>query len=454
MVNGMKRLFFLIVGLVLVGWLLPLPASAGMPPKKTLPAQPGLTVIWGDQVAALLGASPDKMRLLAVDEDGQSRLIPFQIDERDDAGLYVLANASNKLRMKVHDRDLDDGKLDENDEIVFRTDDSGGKALEDERFFGAVRVLEIELTDGGKKAWVYLALYEEKVPTASDERAISYQRSAGLVKTALYEVGYASKSRELMPVSLRLTGGDGLGVLDRAKFRLHWPPPDGEALCIAESHFRNLPGGDKLGPLRLIRRSEHLIVVPGLAEFPLEIDTLFTPTTISLQGFLTVPPNVADAKEVTLTIGLDMTSAASPMTLVLPQDRWTVDGRRQPEEPVQALASPPWLAYVGHGMTFFFFADATTGERVKKQLLYTDDVRAEAGPDGEPGAFGQALMQFDLKAVDETIIALNAHLVFFPGDFAKAQPEQARRAVYGTPQLSVTEVFGPLPEWPEESLEP
>lgn len=449
----MKRLFLLIAGFLLFGVFAVSPVLGGMPPKKTLPAQTGLTVIWGDQVEGLLGAAPDKLRMFTVDEGGQPRIIPFQIDERDDAGLYVLEGASDKLRLKVRDRDLDDGKLDENDEIVFRTDDGGGKALEEERFHDAARVQEIELTENGKKAWVYLALFDSQAPAANPERLIQYQRSGEVVKTALYEVGYPAGGRELMPVSLRFTGGDSLAVLDRAKFRLDWQPSDGEALHVAESHLRNVTGGEKLGPLRLIRRSEHLIIVPGLAEIPLEIDAVFTPTTISLQGFLTVPPNVTDAKDVTLSLGLDMTSAASPMTLVLPQGRWTVDGRRQPEEPRQAIAPPSWLAYVGHGMTLFFFADAMTGEPARKKLCYTDDVQVDVGPDGEPGAFGQTLLRFDLKAVDDTVLAINAHLVFFRGDFDKTLPEQARHAVYGTPQLSVIELIGPLPEELEEEPE-
>ncbi|HUT52759.1 MAG TPA: hypothetical protein VM658_05155 [bacterium] len=120
-------------------------------------------IIVGAQAPALNGADISALSL-AASHDGRLTAIPMQVDEVRD-GEHVFAWVSPKGREKgLHDRDVDNGRLDADDEIVFMARDLGPRA-EPVQETGAAKAVELSVTDpaSGRTAYAYLLL-NSKLP--------------------------------------------------------------------------------------------------------------------------------------------------------------------------------------------------------------------------------------------------------------------------------------------------
>ncbi len=178
-------------------------------------------VIKGEQLPAFLGSTEDRMRVFAK-RDGKLRPIPYQMDERNQWGEFVLHDGKRVVP------DEDDGAYDENDELVFLTRDLGAKAPKGEWPTGTKEAFEVEVTDPltSDKAYAYVMLYEtaSAAPAPSTVDYVRYEeKGGGLIRATNYEIGWLKSSSGLDYNHLLVTkeaGGDDVNHFDKLKIRV------------------------------------------------------------------------------------------------------------------------------------------------------------------------------------------------------------------------------------------
>ncbi|MDA8139227.1 MAG: hypothetical protein M0036_11305 [Desulfobacteraceae bacterium] len=150
-------------------------------------------------------------------KDNQLRPIPFQIDEKNKDGQFVLAHGKKAAPDE-------DPAFDDNDELVFMAMDTGDR-LSDQTLLpsGFKACAELAVTDPVTQAtaWVYLAVFDSP-PEKSSIDYVAYGDGGSSFRTRNYSVGFddghpvgASKYAFEKGV-----GGDGDNFIDRIKVRV------------------------------------------------------------------------------------------------------------------------------------------------------------------------------------------------------------------------------------------
>lgn len=202
---------------------------------------------------ALLSGLPTRdtagYRLYSV-QQGHLSPIPFQFDERDNAGEIVFSEAAAKNEFR----------LDENDELVFMAKDTGDRIAAELVPATSDAAVEIEVTDPVTRArgWAYLLHFSESVPPFSPVTYARFDAEANQAQALFYRVDYYP-GRNFF-TGLRITpaaGGTDENILVRMNLRVHptfslllttWSP------LFTEEDFSVLVDGVKNGPVRAIRR--------------------------------------------------------------------------------------------------------------------------------------------------------------------------------------------------------
>ncbi|UCE38804.1 MAG: hypothetical protein JSW00_06155, partial [Thermoplasmata archaeon] len=123
---------------------------------KTLDRYDEPVVVTGNQVSDLIGTRVNDLDVFSIDNDivvyawdgtnGLWKQIPYQVDERNPiTGSWAVNNANSVL--------------DDNDEIVFMSQDTGDRASSNEWVIGCdAPRYEVEVTDpdSGQKGWAYI----------------------------------------------------------------------------------------------------------------------------------------------------------------------------------------------------------------------------------------------------------------------------------------------------------
>jgi len=138
--------------------------------EKTMTRTQDFIVIHGAKIKKNLNKKIDTLSLLAK-VNGKIEPIPFQVDEINEDGEWVLPQFPpymEKSSYKV-DKDDDDGHLDENDELVFMIRDAGDRITETEYSEVAQTVDEIMLVDPVEdgRSWVYLCSFSSDPPSGA-----------------------------------------------------------------------------------------------------------------------------------------------------------------------------------------------------------------------------------------------------------------------------------------------
>jgi hypothetical protein len=143
-------------------------SAASSPEKAEGLFAESAVIIPGAQAPALLDADISRLSLAAV-RGGRLTAVPFQVDEVRD-GERVFAWVSPEGRKKgLHDSDVDKGRLDADDELVFMARDLGPRA-EWAQETSADKAVEIAVTDpvSGGTRYAYLLLNGKLPPCARD----------------------------------------------------------------------------------------------------------------------------------------------------------------------------------------------------------------------------------------------------------------------------------------------
>ncbi len=202
--------------------VLALPVSAEE--TKSLDRTEDLVVLTGAELAKLKGVPSDLIRVYA-SKDGDLLPIPFQVDERTPELEYCWRTGPDPVK------DVDDGRLDEDDEVALSVADSGDRTTK--TVAGATARVEIELEDpaNGRKAWVYVLAFDDKssAPPPRSERhhveIVAGKPGGARIRTQHFEVAsVGSAGLTGRPTGIRLRGPDGATgpevVKDAARFKL------------------------------------------------------------------------------------------------------------------------------------------------------------------------------------------------------------------------------------------
>lgn len=222
---------------------------------KTLTRENDPLVLPGDLVSLFHGLPIHHLRLLA--HDGRRlAVIPFQIDERDPEGNFILTGGQSA------GTDIDNGRFDYNDEVVWLAKDTGSRAPREEWAAIGDRGAEIAIVDpkdASQKGWVYLIHVPENPPRLSPKDYVSYAPGKELVRSDYYTLKYMKGSPFYMDIMCpEAAGGNGEDFFDRVKVRLSV-----EAffhlihITKSEEDFKSFVIGWKDGPVRVLRKVEN-----------------------------------------------------------------------------------------------------------------------------------------------------------------------------------------------------
>ncbi|MFQ5458761.1 MAG: hypothetical protein ACE5FC_09985 [Myxococcota bacterium] len=276
-------------------------ATPGTAPAAYFSRHADPVVIKGEQLPSFLESTEGMMRVFAK-RGGKLQPIPYQMDERNQWGEFVL----HKGKRVVPDEDK--GQYDENDELVFLTRDLGEKAAKSEWPSGAKEAFEVEVTDPltSDKAYAYVVLYESEAaaPPPSTVDYVTYtEQGEGLIRAMNYEIGWLKTKSGLDYNHLVVTkeaGGDDVNHFDRLKIRVLQNIRRFLTLGLSprldrtEENFLVKLYGYRDGPVRALRVSKvnlqlvwklpapgatvNYVFYPEWMEIPVPINLPFKPT--------------------------------------------------------------------------------------------------------------------------------------------------------------------------------
>jgi hypothetical protein len=199
-------------------------------------------ILTGGQLPLVLGAPLDELYAYAYDGDAWAQ-IPFQIDEVDASGVYTVEN----------------GLLDENDELVFMAMDLGVQAdpltwIEDadSRNYSRYQVGVANPLNLAEQGWVYVYRSTTLAPGFADY--VDWDEANDRVLAGTYIAGFAPGVHPGLD-SLELNGS-GIDSVDRSKIRIEatcWLGPIPVSVTLTEEDLSDqsdaMPDID--GPVRV-----------------------------------------------------------------------------------------------------------------------------------------------------------------------------------------------------------
>jgi len=335
-----------------------------------------------------------QLRLLAFRE-GRPAPIPFQIDERTPAGEYVMTRPAG-----VQDRD--DGRLDDNDELVFMARDAGDRGDPKAGGLSPTGWDEIELTDPltGKRAYAYLAFFPSDPPPLSPVSYMQYRETPGSdeLATPYYTLRFPKNNVFIRDIMIHpAAGGNGQDFMDRIKMRLavkvlagHW------SVDRTEENFVSQVLGVARGPVRVIRQTDtRLKIFLNLKSPSAVVNGSFYPCSFQFPSMLSLPFRMdLVASDAVIRQGWDLNRAALDMKFYsnLNPRPVTYDGKMDPAE--VELANNPntlyWALGTGPPGTFMFKGVWDESSPLRVRLYYEDDLSRLEPPEEDPGVMGFA----------------------------------------------------------------
>jgi len=335
-----------------------------------------------------LGGTPlARLGLLAFHQ-GQPAPVPFQMDERRGRKLALPGGPEPTADDKP-------GVLDADDLLVFMACDAGeqasaaqlARALEEAGAGAVWRELRIEDPVDHARGFVYLVSAEH--PPATGRRYVAYVPAGDLVESARYRIGLVNALPTYFVLATGATLGpnliDGLRLRAEATLRAdlaHW--------TLDEQHGRHQLIAWKAGPVRVVRRSRHQVVIglgihltAGIAH------TYFYPQHVYGPGSLKLPfsPGIL-FRDISAYGGVDGRDLRGWRYFApgAPPDGFAVDGHMDERESAFA-SSGEWfvLAHGSDALLFVTRMSENLRRGVTLSLVYRDDAARPSPPEDSPG---------------------------------------------------------------------
>ena len=341
----------------------------------------------GSQLRRLGGTPLGRLGVVA-SRRGRLAPIPFQVDERRGRKLALPGGAEPTTDDKP-------GVLDADDLVVFMACDAGEQrsVAQLEEALGAAgagaawRELRIEDPLRHASGFVYVVAAER--PPATDARYVGYEPAGDLVRTARFRIGMVNA----LPIYFALASGTGVGpnLIDGLRLRAeatlradlaHWK------LNEQQGHHELIAW--KAGPVRLIRRSRHEVVVGlGIHLTAAVAHTYFYPRHVYGPGSLKLPfsPGIL-FREIRAYGGVDGRDLRgwryhAPGT---PAKGFLVDGHMDEVER-EFSAAGEWfvLAHQDDAIMFVTRMSENLRSAISLGLVYRDDASRPNSPESVPG---------------------------------------------------------------------
>lgn len=354
----------------------------------TEPSDPRLTqtlarmydpvITTGDETD-LLGEPIANYGLYAI-KDGIMLQVPFQIDERDEDGLFVLTEGKNPTT------DGDNGLFDENDELVFMARDAGDRLFDKEMLpEGRKAVSELEITDPltDGTAWAYLIAFGYPQQPPADY--VVYNPGCQMISTAYYSAGFdpayaASPADYTFKEGL---DGNGEDFLDRAKVRITMRAL-GITLHRSEEDIKVEEIGYIDGPIRVVVYNRTLTpLLLGIPASNTKQYSYFYDMHANF-GFAAAFPLKPGYFRVTIiddfkdAIGWTFYNSNNP-------EGHVIDGNTGPADNSLDRSPWKWSALTNGAQSFWSRWKAPEGSPVKASLYFNDDMNAEDDQENDPG---------------------------------------------------------------------
>jgi len=374
----------------------PPPSALQDEDRKSMTRTTDFIVIHGKQLPGMLGKKINTLSLLSGIGD-RVVPIPFQVDEINSEGEWILPEippeAGRRARRTEHDDDQ--GRLDENDQLVFMIRDSGDRIPVAAYPSEARTVEEITLTDsmGTGRSWVYLASFASR-PPVSDRDYVSYRPDHNLLVSVNYELGFSKE----VPISWSHLSFQGApNMIDRLKIRFE-TKIFGIRYRRNETHFKSHISSYKDGNVRVIRRVRSSIKINRLLRTPsASSESIYYDNAIVIPFRAKVPVSLKSLMGIISDMktrgGADMQNLHGWTLRVNTDERWlTVDGTMDETEQSVKGDGATWFVLSGPPGAYLCRIildrkwDGTPQELlITTSFYYVDDDQAPDPPEHVPG---------------------------------------------------------------------
>ena len=378
-------------------------------------------------IPGFLGEPIEQCRLYAV-HNHEFAPIPFQIDEVDSKGLYVLPNGKrpNRDRGKREGRREREGQIDENDEILFMARDLGDRALEPTLPPGLVRNAEIEVVDPltKGKGWAYLLSFPDP-PAPSSVDYVRFAPEEDRIYADFFTLGYSPLNDLVYTDYLSVTpaaGGNGKNLIDRMNIRF-----TASILLRSltfsrhEDDFTSEIIAYKDGAVRVMRRvGNHMRLVFGIKSPEVIAYSVYYRNAIESPNTFHLPFDMRTyVKSVEFYGGTDYRSNCAGMTFYTSDapNGVVVDGRMSDREKELDRSEYEWTVLAGPQGAMMSRLDLSPsfGVVMGKKLHYLDDGSALNPPESEPGLLPYiGYIPTNLLDLKKGTYYYNVHIYFPP----------------------------------------
>ncbi len=377
---------------------------------KTITRVEDFVVIKGEKIVENFGKAISSMALIAKIE-GKIQPIPFQIDEINKKGQWVLPELPPESKSSKRDKDEDKGCVDKNDELVFMIRDAGDRIAPAGYPEKALAVDEITLTDPEDKgrAWVYLCSFSCP-PPVSDKDYVTYYVEKNRVRSNNFELGFSKE----VPFSwdhLCFIGQPNMFDRLKVRFRLKLL---GYVMKKDETDFTSHLSSYKDGPIRVIRRVRSAVRMNRILKTPSAAsETLYYDNAIVMPYRVKVPIDLQIIKKylglgfIKIRGGVDMQNLHGwQLCTDLGSECFDIDGKMDANEEAIAEKEVRWAVLQGPPGGFFFriildrTPDGSPQELpMRTAFYYMDNDDLPEGPEFVPGQspnFGWWFHDFEL----------------------------------------------------------
>lgn len=308
-------------------------SDAAIPPAIDCSATDQLVVLSGAALAPLLGTPVRQLSLFKASAAGLTP-IAFQVDRRDAQGRYIIEEADIA--------GLGDAILEFDDEVVFLAADTGVRLSDTSHLSKTLPLVEIRLGDaaGLPTGWLYVSVSGDP-QTAGGNRHVQYDPASDTVTGAAYQLTFNRRLPFLVD-TFRWKSGDSGGwspdVIDTMKIRHHGRFLGFIPFRRTQRDYTSRLSGTKIGPLRVIRRTENRIRMLWHLKTPaVYIDYVMMPGGFVMDTVIDIPFDVglffSDVETLT-SVDLDGDPALPRFTIQAPGYRpaLVIDGHMSSEK--------------------------------------------------------------------------------------------------------------------------
>ncbi len=362
---------------------------------RTMSRTADFIIVHGRETKNNLHKKSDLMTLFAA-IDGVVQPVPFQVDEINEEGIRVLplSPPTEKESKGKVEKDDDDGRLDENDELIFMIWDTGDRIDKKGLPEGVLSVDEIRIEDelDGGLSWVYLCSFASD-PPCSDVDYAKYDTVIDHVITRNFDNGFS----EEVPLSYNyMSFQGGPNLLDVYKMRFHIKI-FGIKMMVDETRFDAKLHAYKDGPVRVIRMVRSQVYMNRWMKSPSGYSTtIYLANSTVLPYTMKIPVNMYRMKrflKVKMRAGTDFQGLSGWKAKSEADPRWLdVDGKMDETEMNVNTENATWIILSGpeYGMLMRMIwdrkQDGTYQEpQFTSDCYYIDDEQAPDPPEFFPG---------------------------------------------------------------------